>query len=54
MPDTPARNPTRLGPRAWLGQLLLYAIDQAQRVGMTTAGDLLDLEKAQRWLGRRR
>ena len=37
-----------------VGQLLLYAIDQAQRVGMTTAGDLLDLEKAQRWLGRRR
>ncbi len=30
------------------------ALEQAQRVGMTTAGDLLDLEKAQRWLGRRR
>ena len=26
MPDTPARNPTRLGPRAWLGQLLLYGL----------------------------
>jgi DNA polymerase-3 subunit epsilon len=37
-----------------VGQLLLYAIDQAQRVGLATAGDLLDLEKAQRWLGRRR
>jgi hypothetical protein len=34
--------------------LLLHAIDQAQRVGVVTAADLLDLEKAQRWLGRRR
>jgi DNA polymerase-3 subunit epsilon len=37
-----------------VGQLLLYVIDQAPRVGVSTAGDLLDLEKAQRWLGRRR
>lgn len=37
-----------------VGQLLLHAIDQAQRIGVLTAGDLLDLEKAQRWLGRRR
>lgn len=37
-----------------VGQLLLHAIDQAQRIGVATAGDLLDLEKAQRWLGRRR
>ena len=37
-----------------VGQLLLYVIDQAPRVGVATAGDLLDLEKAQRWLGRRR
>lgn len=37
-----------------VGQMLLYAIDQAQRIGLLTAGDLLDLEKAQRWLGRRR
>jgi DNA polymerase-3 subunit epsilon len=37
-----------------VGQLLLYAIHEAQRIGVLTAGDLLDLEKAQRWLGRRR
>jgi DNA polymerase-3 subunit epsilon len=35
-------------------QLLLLALEQAQRLGLQTAGDLLDLEKAQRWLGRRR
>jgi DNA polymerase-3 subunit epsilon len=35
-------------------QLLLLALDQAQRVGLATAGDLLKLQKAQRWLGRRR
>jgi DNA polymerase-3 subunit epsilon len=35
-------------------QLLLLALEQAQRLGLTTAGDLLDLEKSQRWLGRRR
>ena len=35
-------------------QLLLLALDQAQRIGLATAGDLLDLEKSQRWLGRRR
>jgi DNA polymerase-3 subunit epsilon len=37
-----------------VGQLLLHAIDQAQRIGLVTAGELIDLEKAQRWLGRRR
>ena len=35
-------------------QLLLLALEQAQRLGLATAGDLLDLEKSQRWLGRRR
>ena len=35
-------------------QLLLLAMEQAHRVGLQTAGDLLDLEKSQRWLGRRR
>jgi hypothetical protein len=29
-------------------------MEQAHRVGLHTAGDLLDLEKSQRWLGRRR
>jgi DNA polymerase-3 subunit epsilon len=36
------------------GQLLLHAIEQAQRLGLVTAGDLLELQRAQRWLGRRR
>jgi DNA polymerase-3 subunit epsilon len=35
-------------------QLLLLALERAQRLGLQTAGDLLELEKAQRWLGRRR
>jgi DNA polymerase-3 subunit epsilon len=35
-------------------QLLLLVLEQAQRLGLQTAGDLLDLEKSQRWLGRRR
>jgi DNA polymerase-3 subunit epsilon len=35
-------------------QLLLLALEQAQRLGLMTAGDLLDLENSQRWLGRRR
>jgi DNA polymerase-3 subunit epsilon len=35
-------------------QLLLLALEQAQRLGLNTAGDLLKLEKSQRWLGRRR
>jgi len=35
------------------GQLLLYAIHEAQRIGVVTAADLLDLERAQQWLGRR-
>ena len=35
-------------------QLLLLSLDQAQRLGFTTAGELLQLEKSQRWLGRRR
>ena len=35
-------------------QLLLIALDAAQRLGARTAGDLVDLESAQRWLGRRR
>jgi DNA polymerase-3 subunit epsilon len=35
-------------------QLLMLALDRSQRVGLVTAGDLLDLEKSQRWLGRRR
>jgi DNA polymerase-3 subunit epsilon len=36
------------------GQLLLLAIEQSQRLGLVTAGELLDMETAQRWLGRRR
>jgi DNA polymerase-3 subunit epsilon len=36
------------------GQLLLHAIEQAQRLGLVTAGELLELQRAQRWLGRRR
>jgi DNA polymerase-3 subunit epsilon len=36
------------------GQLLLLALEQSQRLGFVTAGELLDMEKAQRWLGRRR
>ena len=35
-------------------QLLLLALEQSQRLGLQTAGDLLDLEQSQRWLGRRR
>jgi DNA polymerase III subunit epsilon len=35
-------------------QLLLIALDAAQRLGARTTGDLLELESAQRWLGRRR
>ena len=35
------------------GQLLLHAIHEAQGIGVVTAADLLDLQKAQRWLGRR-
>jgi DNA polymerase-3 subunit epsilon len=35
-------------------QLLLLALEQSQRLGLHTAGDLLDLERSQRWLGRRR
>jgi DNA polymerase III subunit epsilon len=35
-------------------QLLLVALEQAQRLGLATAGDLLQLERSQRWLGRRR
>ena len=35
-------------------QLLLLALEYAQRLGLTTTGDLMSLEKSQRWLGRRR
>lgn len=35
-------------------QLLLLALEQSQRLGLRTAGELLDLEASQRWLGRRR
>ncbi len=35
-------------------QLLLLALEQAQRLGLTTAGALLKVEKSQRWLGLRR
>jgi len=35
-------------------QLLLIALDAAQRLGARTTGDLIELEAAQRWLGRRR
>jgi len=35
-------------------QLLLLALEQAQRYGIETAWGLRDMERAQRWLGRRR
>jgi DNA polymerase-3 subunit epsilon len=35
-------------------QLLLVALDAAQRLGARTTGHLVELERAQRWLGRRR
>jgi len=35
-------------------QLLLLVLDHARRLGLTTVADLISLEKAQRWLGRRR
>ena len=35
-------------------QLLLIALDAAQRMGARTTGDVIELESAQRWLGRRR
>ncbi len=35
-------------------QLLLITLDAAQRMGARTTGDLIALESAQRWLGRRR
>jgi DNA polymerase-3 subunit epsilon len=35
-------------------QLLLLALEQAQRFGIETAWGLRDVERAQRWLGRRR
>lgn len=35
-------------------QLLLLSLEQAQRLGLATAGSLLKVEKSQRWLGLRR
>lgn len=35
-------------------QLLLLALDKAQRLGLGTTADLLELERSQRWLGLRR
>jgi DNA polymerase-3 subunit epsilon len=35
-------------------QLLLIALEEARRVGVETMRDLRDVERAQRWLGRRR
>jgi DNA polymerase-3 subunit epsilon len=35
-------------------QLLLIALERAQRLGFNTTNDLISLEKSQRWLGRRR
>ena len=35
-------------------QLLLIALEKAQRIGLATGADLLKLDKSQRWLGRRR
>ena len=35
-------------------QLLMLALDQARRHGIETTAGLFDLERAQRWLGRRR
>jgi DNA polymerase-3 subunit epsilon len=35
-------------------QLLILALEEAQRYGIETAAGLRDMERAQRWLGRRR
>ena len=35
-------------------QLLLLALEKAQRIGLASVADLLELDKSQRWLGRRR
>jgi DNA polymerase-3 subunit epsilon len=35
-------------------QLLLLVLEEAQRYGIETAWGLRDMERAQRWLGRRR
>ncbi len=35
-------------------QLLLLALEKAQRIGLVSVADLLELDKSQRWLGRRR
>jgi DNA polymerase-3 subunit epsilon len=35
-------------------QLLMLALEKAQRLGMNRTRDLFELERAQRWLGRRR
>jgi len=35
-------------------QLLMLALEQAQRLGMDKTRELFELERAQRWLGRRR
>ena len=35
-----------------LGALLLVVLERATRMGLHTVGDLVDAEKAQRWLGR--
>jgi DNA polymerase-3 subunit epsilon len=36
------------------GALLLVVLERATRAGLNTVGDLKDIEKAQRWLGRAR
>jgi DNA polymerase-3 subunit epsilon len=35
-------------------QLMLLVLERAQRDGMTTVGELIKMERAQRWLGKRR
>ena len=36
------------------GQLMLLVLEQAQRNGLTKVGDLIAMERAQKWLGKRR
>jgi DNA polymerase III subunit epsilon len=48
---TPARHHA-LADAYCHGALLLVVLERATRAGLSTVGDLLDTERAQRWLGR--
>jgi DNA polymerase III subunit epsilon len=49
--ESPARH-RALGDAYSHGALLLVVLERATRAGLNTVGDLLGIEKAQRWLGR--